>query len=181
MRISFESAKGISFTDVIKQKCFSGLTMIDLLQQENDHKAKPFLFSEGVDTDKRIDVQACLHRDLSGNKVLGYRYVGFERTDPLWLRDKRSTMATRLASQKDPSLAAEMKGMSTEGMSGTAYMAMCSKAKGIEEAIDDYYRVESEPSTEDDIKMMKLLRDIQIEVRGTLTIDEDMFGVGTYK
>lgn len=181
MRITFESAKGVSFSDVVKYGSFSHLTPFDLLKPEYDNDVKPYLFDCGIDTNLRVDVQACLHRTLSGEKLLGYRYVGFERTDPQWLNSPSCTMAARLASQEDPSLAAEMKGMSTEGMSGAAYMAMCAKAKGTESAIDDYFRVETEDTTEGDTKMLKILRDIQIEVRGSLTADEDLFGEGVNK
>ena len=181
MRITFESSKGVSFSDVIRFSSFSHLTPFDLLSPEYDEDVKPYLYDMGIDTNLRIDVQACLHRNMSGHKAVGYRYIGFERTDEKWLKNPQCTMAARLASQEDPSLAAEMKGMSTEGMSGAAYMAMCAKAKGTESAIDDYFRVETEDTTEDDTKMLKILRDIQIEVRGSLTSDEDLFGEGVSK
>ena len=181
MRITFESSKGVSFSDIIRFSSFSHLTPFDLLSPEYDEDVKPYLYDMGIDTNLRIDVQACLHRNMSGHKAVGYRYIGFERTDEKWLKNPQCTMAARLASQEDPSLAAEMKGMSTEGMSGAAYMAMCAKAKGTESAIDDYFKVETEESSEDDTKMMKLLRDIQIEVRGGLSPDEDLFGVGVGK
>lgn len=181
MKISFESAKGVSFFDVVQQEAFKNLSMFDLLSHENDEKVKSYLYEQGIDIGLRIDVQACVHRTLNNTRVIGYRYVGFERTDPEWLKDPRCTMAARLASQKDVSLAAEMKGMSTEGMSGAAYMAMCAKAKGTESALDDYVRVETEDTCEEDRALMKTLRSIQIEVRGSLTIDEDMFGAGVNK
>lgn len=181
MKISFESAKGVSFFDVVQQEAFKRMSMFDLLSPANDDRVKPYLHEQGIDIGLRIDVQACVHRTLNNTRVIGYRYVGFERTDPGWLKDPRCTMAARLASQNDASLAAEMKGMSTEGMSGAAYMAMCAKAKGTESALDDYIRVETEDTCAEDTALMKTLRDIQIQVRGSLTIDEDMFGVGASK
>lgn len=173
MKLSFESAKGVSFRDVLKHHLFSGVREIDLLSPEMDDKVFPILHWLGIDNSRRIDVQACWHRTLDGTKVCGYRYVGFERIDKEWLDSAKSTMAARLASQKDISLAAEMKGMSTEGMSGSAYMAMCTKALEGDSPDNKTGSVETEDTWEDSVAQIKVLQEIQQRVRGTLTIDED--------
>ena len=48
MKISFESAKGVSFFDVVQQEAFKHMLMFDLLSTANDARVKPYLHEQGI-------------------------------------------------------------------------------------------------------------------------------------
>ena len=169
--------RGISFYDVLSIPEFSHMKHFDLLPTTMDSKVSPYLFKLGIDTSHVILIQACKHRKDDGQVVLGYRYVGRERTDKPWLNCVHSTMAARIDSQKDKHLAAEMLRMSKEGQDWRSFKAMAiasAKAEDITAAQRHGLEEEKpEPSYREDISEIQSLMEVQRAVRGYIHPDED--------
>lgn len=167
---------GISFYDVVKLPEFSKLSIFDLLRPEMDSKVAPYLWEIGADIDKPVKVQACQHRTLDGAVRIGYRYVYPERTDYAWTRSSGCSMAGRIAAQKDKHLASDMVRLSTQGTSWSSYQLMVIRAAGQEGMTYDEKQQQNE-EVEASTGMMHKLREIQISIRGHLSIDEDTLNV----
>ncbi len=160
---------GVSFKDVISIPAFADLTQFDLLKPKMDAQTAPYLFKLGMNIDKPVIVQACKHRTLDKQSIIGYRYCGHERTDKEWLNNSRCTMSARIASQRDPYLGAEMARMSAEGLGVSSYKTIEDKEEA--GAKNEIY----EDDWQESRSMMKSLAAIQVSVRGPLTNDENMF------
>ena len=98
-----------------------------------------------------------------------------ERTDKLWLSRKQSSLEARIEAARDPDLQGDMIYMSTEGIPWNKFREMCDKARGQEGTTKNIAPTEPLEDFAESLQMMKLLRDIQIEIRGGINvIEEDM-------
>lgn len=170
---------GVSFSDVRDLPEFKGLSEFDLLPREMDSKVLPLLYHHGADIDKPYLVQACKHRNLRRQIVVGYRYCFMERMDRDWLAGPRASMAARIESQSDPYLKTDMIRMSQEGMSPNQYRAMVVSATG-QEGTTKTVAESYENDMEDVQKVLASLSLIQEQVRGKLNYDEDFQQVSQY-
>lgn len=167
-----------SFEDVLELGQFSSLSMFDLLQSNMDKVVAPYLYDTiGAETSAQAVVQACRHRRLSGEVVVGYRYVYPARRDKTWLNSSRSTIKQHIAAQKDPYLAGDMERMSKEGMPYSKWLEMCAKACTLASAGE----VKKQKSNVNDVvetyeadhSVIQALKEIQRNVRGYLLPDEE--------
>lgn len=170
--------QGISFYDVLTIPEFSGLKMFDLLPTQMDSKVAPYLYKLGIDVNHVVLIQACKHRRDNGEVVLGYRYVGRERTDKSWLNCIHSSMAARIDSQKDKHLAADMLKMSKEGQDWRSFKAMAiavaADAGELEYVQKHGFEEEKpEPTYKEDLSEIQTLMELQRAVRGGLHPDEN--------
>ncbi len=162
-----------SFYDMIKIPEFSCYTAFELLDRRMDAQVAPFLWKLGANVDKGIRIQASRHRTVDLQSVVGYSYVCLERSDGEWLKDKNCSMSSRIHSQKDNELASDMVRMSMQGTSESKFIAMCIGAGG-SEGTTRVVKKDEEPSWQDDLALMRTLRDIQKDVRGFIHPDEQM-------
>jgi hypothetical protein len=137
------------------------------------------LYHLGANIDKPYLVQACRHRNLRKQLVIGYRYCFMERTDREWLSNPRSTMAARIESQTDPYLKTDMIRMSAEGMSPNQYKMMVEQATG-QEGTTKVTTDSSEVDWEETRELLKTLSRIQERIRGKLNYDEDLQSISSY-
>ena len=91
--------KRVSFLDILKVPEFSHLNQFDLLPRNVDSDVAPILWVIGLDIDRGIRVQASQHRTVDKKIVVGYSYVGLERSDPEWLANRNCSMSARIHSQ----------------------------------------------------------------------------------
>lgn len=169
--------RSISFQDVLSLVPFQGMSQSDLLSRKMDSEVAPYLYKMGINIDTQFLVQACLHRNLAGEKVLGYRYCGMERTDKEWIDSKFGSMGARINSQKDKELSSDMIRMSRQGFNYEQFKKMALMAATPEELRQA--RERREPlipveTYEDDLATMKSLQVFQIAARGPLHPEEDM-------
>lgn len=169
--------KRVSFFDVTSLPAFQGMSHFDLLPRKMDSEVMPYLFKMGINIDTQVLVQPCRHRTFEGKEVLGYAYVGMERTDKQWLDSRFSTMSARIASQKDKELASDMLKASKEGVDYSSFVKMALMAATSDEL--KLAKERREPlipvdTYEDDLATMKSLKLVQEAARGLLHPDEDM-------
>lgn len=168
-----------SFVDVLSLPEFEGMDQFDLLPLKMDKVVGEFLRDTiGADVDKQCVVQACRHRTLAGEEVIGYRYVYPARKDRLWTRSKRAPLQHRIAAVGDPHLQADMVVMSKEGFPEAVWLEMCAKAAAAASPKERANRKYVSPSEivetyKDDSETLKALKHIQKEVRGYLLPDEE--------
>lgn len=167
---------GVSFLDVLELPQFYGLTQFELLKPQYDSDVLPHLFHLGCNIDRPFVVQACKHKRLNGEVVIGYRYCFYERTDNDWLNSNRCTMSARIASQVDKHLAADMVKMSAEGMGWSGYknMVLAAVGKNKDGMTSNIRDLEPIEDYEASFEIMKALASIQEQVRGALIADENM-------
>lgn len=146
----------------------------DLLPRKMDNVVAPYLWKLGMDVDRGIKVQACRHRIVDLKPVVSYRYVGLERSDKEWLANRNCSMSARIQAQEDKEVASDMVRMSLEGIGEKGFRSMCEKASG-QEGTTRTIKKEEEDDWQDNVSVMRALRDIQIAVRGNLHPDEEMF------
>jgi hypothetical protein len=166
--------KRVSFSDVLHLHPFKGMNQFDLLPPKMDSNTFPYLFKMGVDIDKPVHVQGCLHRNLEGYQVMGYSYIGLERQDKPWLNSRHSSLQARIAAQKDTELRADMINASREGLDWAAFKKMAVMSAGKDGTTSHTGPLEPEETYEEDIATMTTLRSLQITIRGPLHPDEDM-------
>lgn len=162
-----------SFYDIVKIPEFSDCTVFDLLPREMDSVVAPWLFLLGYDIDKGIRIQASKHRTVNKKDVVGYSYVGLERNDKEWLSNKNCSMSARIHSQKDPHLASDMVKMSMEGTTESKFIAMCIGAGG-KDGTTRVVKSDEDENWQENLSVIRALRDIQKSVRGVLHPDEDI-------
>ena len=153
----------VSAVDIVKLPEFIGLSTIDLIHPKNDSKIAPYAFQVGCNVDVPPKVQACKHRTFGGKVVVDYRYVYPERTDNEWITSSGCSLRQRIDSQEDTELRSDMVKMSQQGFNWPKFKQ------------EDLLKHEVCEDVEDTLKMMKTLQDIQIQIRGPLGVDEDMF------
>lgn len=153
----------VSAVDIVKLPEFSGLSRIDLIHPKNDSKIALYAFQVGCNVDVPPKVQACKHRTFEGKVVVDYRYVYPERTDNAWIASPECSLRQRIDSQEDTELRSDMVKMSQQGFNWPKFKQ------------EDLLKHEVCEDPEDMLKMMKTLQDIQIQIRGPLGVDEDMF------
>lgn len=168
-----------SFVDILKIPEINAIakTPFDLLPRSMDSVVAPYLFKLGMDIDKGIRVQCCVHRTIDLQRVISYRYVGLERSDKEWLANRNCSMSARIHSQTDNELASDMVRMSMEGTSEGKFIAMCASVAGADGTTRSVKETFSE-TWEEDYIIMQALRDIQKQVRGYLHADEDVIADG---
>jgi len=169
--------KRISFHDVLSLHPFNKMNQFDLLPTKMDTDTFPYLFKMGMDIDKPVHVQGCLHRNHEGSPVMGYSYIGLERQDKPWLNCRFSTLEARIAAQKDTELRADMINASREGLDWAAFKKMAVMSAGKDGTTSHTGPTVPEESYEEDIATMTTLRSLQIAIRGPLHPDEDMINV----
>ena len=168
----------VSTRDLKRVDKLAHLSEFELISPANQGLVEAFLFVMGIDVDRVVHIQACNHRDLSNKTGIGYSFVGHERTDKLWLSRTQSTLEARIEAARDPDLQGDMIYMSTEGIPWNKFREMCDKARGQEGTTKNVAPMEPVEDFAESLQMMKLLRDIQIEIRGGInTIEEDMLFV----
>ena len=162
-----------SFYDVLKIKEIAEVcdNQFDLLPRSMDNVVAPYLYVLGMDIDKGIRVQCCAHRTIALERVISYRYAGLERSDKEWLANRNCSMSARIHSQKDNELASDMVRMSMEGTSEGKFIAMCAAVSGDSGTTKSLKDKWSE-TYEEDSNTIKILQDIQRDVRGSLHTDE---------
>ncbi len=165
---------GVSFSDILKLKEFYGMSEFDLLPRKMDNDVFPYLFKLGSDIDKPVSVQACLHRNVDDQQILGYRYVSYERTDKEWLESGRCSIGARIAACTDPHLAADLYVYSKQGIGESGFKNMCVGVMG------------KTGTTRKDLNMMmnkdwqltqsqiQALQDVQRNIRGELSDNENI-------
>lgn len=153
----------VSAVDIIKLPEFTGLSTIDLINPKNDSKIAPYAFQVGCYVDVPPQVQACKHRTFGGKVVLDYRYVYPERKDRAWVESSGCSLRSRIDSQEDTELRSDMIKMSQQGFNWPKFKQ------------EELLKYEVCEDLEDSHQMMKTLQDIQIQIRGHLEVDEDMF------
>lgn len=175
----FDAIIAISASDLLKLDLFSGMTEEQLISPVNDWHVRCCAYQVGADTSKDVCVQACLHRNLANEKVLGYRYVWPERKDKEWLSGKRCSIAARIsaAEVRDPSLAFEMGRMNKEGFSSAQFQTMCRNAAGKDGTTKMAKKEDVELSYGFVRKELARLSQRQIDIRGNLWEDENMLSV----
>lgn len=179
--IDYVGMSYVSFTDLLLVPKLKSYTYFDLLKKDIEEEILPFLFELGIDTNKKIVVQACQHRNLQNKVVVNYRFMGYERIDKQWIDSPYATMIGRIGAQKDHDLALDMRNMSAEGMSFSDFSLMAleevKKRKGKkDEDLLDYSKEYGEECLSI-LQQMKTLQDIQISVRGPLDEEEDLINV----
>lgn len=179
--IDYVGMRYASFTDLLLVPKLKDYTYFDLLKKDLEGEIFPYLFEFGIDTNKKIVVQACQHRNLQNKVVVNYRFMGYERIDKQWIDSPYSSMIGRIGAQSDQDLALDMRNMSAEGMSFSDFSLMAleevskRKAKKYEDLLD--YSKEYGEECLDILKQMKTLQEIQISVRGPLDEEEDLINV----
>lgn len=163
-----------SFIDILRIPEFSHLNQFDLLKHEMDSVVAPYLFHLGANIDKGIRVQACIHRSVDLSVLLGYTYVCLERSDKEWLADPRCSMSARIHNQPDRELQNDMVRMSVQSSGERGFKEMCVAAIGKDGTTRSMKKDESD-TWQDDLNTLRILRDIQKEVRGYLHPDDDIF------
>jgi hypothetical protein len=167
----------VSFSDVVTIPEFESVSQFDLLQPKYDSRVSPYLFKLGIDIGKRVHVQACRHRNLQHNVVLGYRYVGFERTDRDWLKCKHSSIQALIESQTDLSLATDLYMMSAEGLDWETF-AKAALAEANQRGYVKVVEMEPEDDYEPTLSLISSLQQIQKSIRGGIAADENMTNPG---
>lgn len=165
--------KRVSFLDILKVPSFSHLTQFDLLPHSMDSEVAPILWRLGFDIDKGIRIQACVHRTVDLQTVVGFSYVCLERADEEWLANKNCSMSARIHSQEDPWLAADLVRMSMEGTSEGKFIAMCVGAGG-KDGTTRVVKSDEDENWQENLSVIRTLRDIQRNIRGALHPDEDV-------
>ena len=165
-----------SFYDVLRIPEIAAIaeTQFDLLPHHMDSIVAPYLFRLGGDIDRGLKIQACRHRMINLQSVVGFRYVMLERSDKEWLKDRNCSMSARIHSQEDPYLASDMVRMSMEGTSEGKFIAMCAACIGKDGTVGVVKKEESE-DWQEDVSMMRTLMEIQRSVRTYIHPDENMF------
>lgn len=164
-----------SFYDVLKIPEIAAIadSQFDLLPHSMDSVVAPWLFVLGYDIDKGIKIQACQHRTVDLKTVCGFRYVGLERNDKEWLANKNCSMSARIHSQEDPHLASDMVRMSLQGTTESKFIAMCVGAGG-KDGTTRVVKSDEDENWQENLSVIRALRDIQKNVRGYIHVDEDI-------
>ena len=165
-----------SFHDVLRIPEIAAIAdnQFDLLKHEMDSVVAPYLFKIGMNIDRGIRIQACVHRTVDLQTVCGYRYVGLERNDKEWLSNRNCSMSARIHSQEDPYLANDMVRMSMQGTSESKFIEMCAMASGMEGTVRTIKKIEVD-DWQDNATTMRTLMEIQRSVRTYIHPDENMF------
>jgi len=156
----------VSAVDILKIPEFSHMSVFDLIDPKNDSKVAPYLYPVGCNVDVTPTIQACKHRTFDGDIVLNYRYVYPERKDREWTKNAGCSLRSRIDAQDDTELRSDMFKMSREGFNWPKFKIKDELLKG--EICEDL---------SESLSLMKALQDVQIQIRGPLGIDEDMFNV----
>jgi hypothetical protein len=171
----------ISFSSLLKIPSVKEkvVSEIGLLSRENDQWIKPILYELGLyvtmNEDIPPEIQAGKHRNLDGEVVVGYFYVGFERRDSEWRDSKYCTMSAYIEGAKtatgkrDTELISDLYNASREGIGDSGFQHMCLNAigdlsgksgnKDAADIVDDY---------EQTLAYINHLKGIQLDVRGYL-------------
>lgn len=73
-----------------------------------------YLYKNGIDTDKPVEIVRNKHRNLRDQVVTCYRFEGQERLDNEWIRSGAATLDAIIASSKDGSMRFALRSMSAD-------------------------------------------------------------------
>lgn len=164
-----EQHRSLSFSSLLKIPAIKAKykNEVELLPVEELEYLKPFLWELGMDIHKQMVVDACKHRNLDDEVVLGYRYMGFERTDPAWLNSGYASLGAHICSTPDHSLRAELFNMARQGIGSAGYEAMCSESIGnVKRPTAAAAAKELEPDYMQTAAMLDVLTNLKNEIRG---------------
>lgn len=156
--------KSVSTYDLQMFPQFKDMSEFDLIHPDNYDAVTNLLFQLGMDIKSNKfppSVQACKHRTIKNQVVVGYRWIGLERTDVEW--KPYASLESRIYSHKDLTLVSELLSMSREGSWGDE--RKCSKRCKSKPTEEDYKEV---------VEKIKQLQEKQFAIRGCLSGDEDI-------
>lgn len=79
-----------------------------------DTNVLKYLYSNGMDTEEKVEIVFVQHRNLQNKVVSCYRFEGQERLDNEWIQSGCATMNAVIASSKDDSMRFVLRSMSAE-------------------------------------------------------------------
>lgn len=71
-----------------------------------------YLYANGIDTEKPVEIVRNKHRNIREQAVTCYRFEGQERLDNEWIRSGAATLDAVIASSKDGSMRFALRSMS---------------------------------------------------------------------
>lgn len=156
--------KSVSVFDLQMFPQFKDVSEFDLIHPDNYDEVMDLLHLLGMNTkSSKLSpcVQACKHRTITNKVVVGYRWVGLERTDAEW--KPYASLESRIHSHSDLTLVSELLRMSREG--GLVDERRIGKADNTKPTEPDYDSV---------VEQILWLQKKQREIRGCLSGDEDI-------
>lgn len=155
--------KAVSFFDLLALPEWN-ISIEEMLDKDTDEKVFPFLRVAGIDTDEDVFVQACVHRRLNKEKVVGFRYVGYERRDKEWRDSGNQSLEARIRHNYDLELRRELFKLSREGIGEQGFIDMAANSFGVRSAVSN--KIEVEPDYEETKQLLHTLNLILIDKRG---------------
>lgn len=157
--------------DLLETPWWEGMTMFDLLKKENDESVKKVVRHLGADV-RDMDIQACVHRRLSGEVVVGYRYIFREREDKEWLSKRASNIEAHIAAQPDSALKGDMIQASSEGVGEAGWNAMVLNSISTSKIENSRSKDLLMEDYQENAQLIKALQHAQKDIRGYLNKDE---------
>lgn len=79
------------------------------------------LHTNGMDTNKKVELVLCQHRNLRNNVVLCERYEGSERLDPAWIKSGYASLDAQIEAEGDSNLRYTLRTMCATGIQDAAF------------------------------------------------------------
>lgn len=159
-----EMLNGACFEEVVSNQ-------FELIQPVHDHWIKQTCFCMGADK-RDMDIQACVHRRLNGEVVVGYRYIFREREDKEWLSKRASNIEAHIAAQSDSALKGDMIQASSEGVGEAGWNAMVLNSISTSKIENSRSKDLLMEDYQENAQLIKALQHAQKDIRGYLNKDE---------